>query len=106
MNSPPMLARSSNAPWGQLCVDHVLPPFSRASGAGVQRDGDLDVLAVAPHGQLDGVADLVLVQAPEQARHAFHWLAVDGGDDIAGNDMAIGVDPGAAQAGGRGRGSG
>src|SRR2546429_53300 len=56
-------------------------------GACVQRDGNLDVLAVAPNGQLDGVADLVLVQAAEQARYAVHRLAVDGGADVPRDDF-------------------
>src|SRR3989442_1916167 len=81
------------------------PPFSPASGAGAQRDGDLDVLAVAPHGQLDGVADLVLVQAAEQPRYAVHRLAVHGGDDVPGADAAVGGGPPAAPARGLRRGS-
>src|SRR5437879_5658252 len=102
MNSAPMLTRSSNAPYGLTLRRSCFPPFSRASGAGAQRDGDLDVLAVAPHGQLDRVADLVLVQAAEQPCHAVHRLAVDGGDDVAGDDAAVGAELRAAQAGGLG----
>jgi hypothetical protein len=66
----------------------------------LQNNIDIQFAPGAPDAQTHPIADPVIIKALPQRGNRVDCLAIQGDDDIAGNDIAVPVNSGAAQTGG------